>query len=284
MSRNIGLCEKTIDNLVNIIENTLDRIEMTQDIWKKTLENRNIQTSLPYGQERLMAVMQRFTQISPLQPDSAMENQKTSIKKSESDDSFAETISDQERLPTNSEIQHKIKTEHEDSLETSLKRARDEEEWLPRKIQRTETNANVVSEIPKKKKKEPKGSRASLSNMEVIDGYVTIGSLGTKVAVSDYDRIDWSNCNKATRGLMNILFSRPVMATSSLSGKCSPAFRDKQKKPQLNPVIINDITECILRELKVEKSAVRIAITTKCADECKLFKKEEKKSNKRVTL
>ncbi|XP_049821693.1 protein insensitive-like [Aethina tumida] len=186
------------------------------------------------------------------------------------------------------EEQLKIKSECGSDIETPSSSEKDEE-WLPRKVKQSETNANVsVTETPKKKEKKEEEivSRVALNNMEVVDGYVTIGSLGTKVLADSYDRVDWSCCAKATRGLMDLLFSRPVMATSSLSGKRSPAFKDKQIKPQLNPVIINDITECVMRELKelnVLKSAVRHVMTTKCADECKLLKKQssEKRSVKR---
>ncbi|RZC42193.1 uncharacterized protein BDFB_009513, partial [Asbolus verrucosus] len=104
---------------------------------------------------------------------------------------------------------------------------------------------------------------------------VQIGSGGTKVARHVYNSINWTNHSAATRKLLTALFSRNVLASHSLTGKPSPAFisSNKQTKMRLNPTIISDIIEVITRKCAVSESLVRNAITTKCADENKMYKK-----------
>nr|CAI5837396.1 unnamed protein product [Callosobruchus analis] len=100
---------------------------------------------------------------------------------------------------------------------------------------------------------------------------VQIGSSGTKVEKHIFDSINWNSYTAATRKLLISLFPRKILATHSLTGKPSPA---------LDPSIINDIIEVVSKKCKVPESLVRSAITTKCADENKLYRKRlQKRSN-----
>nr|CAH7734480.1 unnamed protein product [Callosobruchus chinensis] len=110
---------------------------------------------------------------------------------------------------------------------------------------------------------------------------VQIGPSGTKIEKNIFDSINWNSYTAATRKLLISLFPRKILATHSLTGKPSPAFiGTKQKKTRLDPPIINDIIEVVSKKCKVPETLVRSAITTKCADENKLYRKRlQKKSN-----
>ncbi|XP_049823214.1 protein insensitive-like [Aethina tumida] len=103
--------------------------------------------------------------------------------------------------------------------------------------------------------------------------YVVIGSGGNKVPRDAYEKINWKNYRIATRKLMNLLFTKKTMATSSLTGKKSPAFLHKKCKPQLNPIIVGDIVECIEKNCEVDRQRIRNVFTTKCADENKILRR-----------
>lgn len=68
------------------------------------------------------------------------------------------------------------------------------------------------------------------SNEENDPETVSIGPGKTKVSVSAYQSINWTNYSAATRKLLLLLFPRNVLATHSLTGKPSPAFCDKEAK------------------------------------------------------
>lgn len=102
---------------------------------------------------------------------------------------------------------------------------------------------------------------------------VVIGSGGNKVPRDAYERINWKNYRKATRTLMNLLFTKKTMATSSLTGKKSPAYLHKKCKPPLNPIIVGDIVECIEKNCGVDRQRIRNVFTIKCADENKILRR-----------
>ncbi|CAH1154720.1 unnamed protein product [Phaedon cochleariae] len=116
-------------------------------------------------------------------------------------------------------------------------------------------------------------------NVDCFNKMIQIGSSGTKIAKSTYDSINWNSYTAATRKLLITLFPRKVLATHSLTGKPSPAFltSDKQKKMRLDATIISDIVELISKNCKVSESLVRNVITTKCADENKMYRKRMQK-------
>ncbi|GLV35053.1 insensitive [Carabus blaptoides fortunei] len=90
--------------------------------------------------------------------------------------------------------------------------------------------------------------------------------------------------NSATRKLLMTVFSRQILATHSLTGKPSPAFIacDMPAKMKLDPVKVSDIVEIVSARCGVSESMVRGAITTKCADENKMFKKRLEKSRDKI--
>ncbi|KAL3278525.1 hypothetical protein HHI36_024215 [Cryptolaemus montrouzieri] len=76
------------------------------------------------------------------------------------------------------------------------------------------------------------------------------------------------------------LFPRDILATHSLTGKPSPAFigSNKEIKEKLDETVISDIIDIVSTKCGVTESMVRSAITTKCADENKMFKKRKKQA------
>ncbi|CAH0551591.1 unnamed protein product [Brassicogethes aeneus] len=125
------------------------------------------------------------------------------------------------------------------------------------------TPVAVPEEQPSKKRR--------LQTMEVIK----IGSNGTQMDGQEYKTIKWGNYTKATRQLLEAFFTRDVLANSSLSGRPSPAFLNSGKatKKPLDKNIIEDIVACVTKNCNVLPRMVRHCITTKCADEGKLFRR-----------
>ncbi|XP_049821691.1 protein insensitive-like [Aethina tumida] len=290
MSKNVVLYEKNIDNLLNLLENSMDRIITSQDVWKKKvlIVAKDADVSVPYGQDRLLAMLQRYIQVltadsndynynlkllsniavnttvTRIQPDHQVQGQGYQISPKTKRNVRILRKPNHTQI-TSTEIQCRNYTELDSDSGISkrtISTSEEEEYWLPSK-----KLCMVTSKIMQ--------NRTALNNINMIDGYVTIGSSGTKVSLLDYYGIKWDCTTKATRGLMDVLFTKSVMATSSLTGKLSPAFRDRKRKKQLDPVIVNDIIECILRKFEnvANKKLVRQIITSKCADECKLWKK-----------
>ncbi|KAG4070063.1 hypothetical protein HA402_013723 [Bradysia odoriphaga] len=119
-------------------------------------------------------------------------------------------------------------------------------------------------------------------DLDEVSEEVTIGSNGTKVHKSVLDSVKWTSHSSATRKLLSSLFTREILATHSLTGKPSPAFMDSTKptKNQLNALIIADIVQFVSQRCGVTDTAVRSAITTKCADENKMFRQRMEKKRK----
>lgn len=49
---------------------------------------------------------------------------------------------------------------------------------------------------------------------------------------------------------------------------------------RLDPIIVQDIVQCVTKHFNVPASLIRSVITTKCADEYKMLKMREKKMEK----
>lgn len=119
-----------------------------------------------------------------------------------------------------------------------------------------------------------------------IGGYqsdvVQIGSNGTTIPIEVFNSIDWSHPAAATRKVLMSVFDRPTLAFHTLTGKPSPAFMDCDKplKNKLDPLKVADIIEVVTLHASVTPKDVRSAITTKCADENKMFRQREKKKSK----
>ncbi|KAJ8715152.1 hypothetical protein PYW08_005133 [Mythimna loreyi] len=101
---------------------------------------------------------------------------------------------------------------------------------------------------------------------------VPIGNGNAKVPARLLKDIDWSSHSVATRLLLDAIFPRRVLATHSLTGKPSPAFKNRPAKERLNPKLIEDIVNTVSTKSGVSRNYVRSAITIKCADEAKLHR------------
>lgn len=105
---------------------------------------------------------------------------------------------------------------------------------------------------------------------------VKIGPNGTEIsAKAFYDDISWTTAAVATRALLAIIFSPDILATHTLTGKPSPAFygRERPSKMQLDPLKTADIIHCVRVKCGGLEREVRSAITTKCADTAKKYKR-----------
>lgn len=112
---------------------------------------------------------------------------------------------------------------------------------------------------------------------------VSIGPNNTRIPAKLYENMNWSSASIATRKLLMAIFDRKVLATHSMTGKPSPAFKDHGKpiKQMLDPLIIADIIFAVTRKCNASDKEVRNAITTKCADENKMMKLQ---MNKRTPM
>lgn len=108
---------------------------------------------------------------------------------------------------------------------------------------------------------------------------VALGPNGTQISSKDYENIDWSSSSLATRNLLMVLFDRITLATHTLTGRPSPAFKDQGKplKRMLQPTAIKDIIFAVTTKCNATAKEVRSAITTKCADENKMMKMQRRK-------
>uniref|UniRef100_A0A2A4K211 BEN domain-containing protein n=1 Tax=Heliothis virescens TaxID=7102 RepID=A0A2A4K211_HELVI len=113
------------------------------------------------------------------------------------------------------------------------------------------------------------------------DEWVPIGSGKTLIHRDQFKRVNWKSYTIATRTLLLAVFPRRILATHSLTGKRSPAFQDKPAKMCLDPKIISDVIMEIMDRFNVRENLVRSIITTKCADECKMWKTRVSKNNKK---
>lgn len=112
---------------------------------------------------------------------------------------------------------------------------------------------------------------------------VSIGPNNTRIPAKVYESMNWNSASIATRKLLMAIFDRKTLATHSMTGKPSPAFKDHGKplKQMLDPMVIQDIIFAVTRKCNVSEKEVRNAITTKCADENKMMKLQ---MNKRTPM
>ncbi|CAG9564582.1 unnamed protein product [Danaus chrysippus] len=112
---------------------------------------------------------------------------------------------------------------------------------------------------------------------------VSIGDGNAVVPARLLKHMDWTSYTNVTRKLLTAVFSRKVLATHSLTGKPSPAFPDKPAKKKLDPMLVNDIVQTVVEKCCVPENVVRTSITTKCADESKMFRTREQNKKKKMT-
>uniref|UniRef100_A0A1B0FR20 BEN domain-containing protein n=1 Tax=Glossina morsitans morsitans TaxID=37546 RepID=A0A1B0FR20_GLOMM len=114
------------------------------------------------------------------------------------------------------------------------------------------------------------------------NGMVVIGPNGTKIAKEQLMSIKWNSSGPAiTRKILMALFDRSTLASANLSGKPSPAFIDvgKPLKCQLDPLKVADVTHFMTKCTRMTVREVRLSITTKCADENKMLRIQNKKKD-----
>ncbi|XP_054087221.1 protein insensitive-like [Zeugodacus cucurbitae] len=108
---------------------------------------------------------------------------------------------------------------------------------------------------------------------------VKIGPNGTTVSRLDFEKLRECSASLATRNLLALIFDRQTLATHSLSGKPSPAFRYEERmlKAQLDVKKVNDIIHFIRNAFNYSEKEIRSTITMKCADVARTFKGKENK-------
>ncbi|XP_075152176.1 early boundary activity 2 [Haematobia irritans] len=113
---------------------------------------------------------------------------------------------------------------------------------------------------------------------------IILGPNGTTIGVQPYESIIWSSSASATRQLLGFIFSSDVLATHTLTGKPSPAFhgRERPAKMQLDPLKLADIIHCVKSRFHCTEREIRAAITTKCSDTSKKYKRRCLKQNDSV--
>ncbi|CAH2231604.1 uncharacterized protein LOC120631172 [Pararge aegeria] len=111
--------------------------------------------------------------------------------------------------------------------------------------------------------------------VENVDDMVSLGSGNVTVPAKVMADIDWTSYTSATRNLLQAVFPRKVLATHSLTGKQSPAFKNKPPKKLLEPQLVDDIVFTVSKKCGVPKRIVRSCITTKCTDEAKLYRNRQ---------
>uniref|UniRef100_A0A0K8UA14 BEN domain-containing protein n=1 Tax=Bactrocera latifrons TaxID=174628 RepID=A0A0K8UA14_BACLA len=105
--------------------------------------------------------------------------------------------------------------------------------------------------------------------------YTVLGPNGTTVSSKQFKDISFKVPSTATRSLLCLVFSEKVLAKNTLSGKPSPAFKDRQRplKGQLDPDKVSDIIYCVRKNTNLSEKNVRTIITTKCADSTKKLRR-----------
>lgn len=118
-----------------------------------------------------------------------------------------------------------------------------------------------------------------LNSSDLHNVLVSIGPNNTKIPAKIFDSIKWESASIATRKLLITVFERTTLATHTMTGKPSPAFKDsgKPQKEMLDQNKIKDIIFAVSRKSGVSEKEVRNVITTKCADENKMYRTKLKK-------
>lgn len=90
---------------------------------------------------------------------------------------------------------------------------------------------------------------------------ISIGSNETKVNKDIWDSMDWECYSLATRTLLDAVFDKKTLATSTLCGR-----RRSGEARQLDPRKINDIIEIVKRKCNAHESQIKKIIIIKCCD------------------
>ncbi|XP_055386376.1 early boundary activity protein 1-like [Condylostylus longicornis] len=188
-------------------------------------------------------------------------------------------------------------TNKEEKLEKlrTMKKEKEEKRKLLQNSLITNTNDLIKSEIT---------SQLSLQNIhnlnnnqfgnptvkkesnQKIEKMIPIGPNGTLVPEKVLQLINWNQPTAATRKLLMTVFDRDTLAFHTLTGKPSPAFMGcgRPLKDQLNPQKVADIIHIVTKRSKAPERDIRSAITTKCADENKMYKQRQQRRDKLATI
>ncbi|KAI8124770.1 hypothetical protein FF38_06807 [Lucilia cuprina] len=187
---------------------------------------------------------------------------------------------------------------NEDDFETFYQKKMDEEPMLEPldSLKPIDLPNELQPQTPKRQEQQTKRIKISATSTpisrkptktEIVDkfeanedGMVVIGPNGTMISKTALQAINWSLSGAAlTRKILMEVFGRETLAFHTLTGKPSPAFMDcdKPMKNQLDPLKVADIIHLVMEHTQLTAKEVRNAITTKCADENKMFRQREKK-------
>ncbi|XP_045461725.1 uncharacterized protein LOC123671750 isoform X3 [Harmonia axyridis] len=153
-----------------------------------------------------------------------------------------------------------------------------------------------VPEAQKTKKSKNRNSpiKRKLDVLEDLDEYkvkynkhhVIFGKYATKMTAEQFFRF-FAQCQspckktKAFRFLMRTFFNDETLASRSLSGAASNAYRTLPPKPPLDIKIITDVYYLAKKFLKFDTHMFCRLVTGLCADSVKLLKKRKKKNVKK---
>lgn len=202
----------------------------------------------------------------------------------------------------NSELMHQVQSQISTEQEEDAKMYSNSAHYLDIKPtvavtpnQKTPKILNFHKPLPSSDHKYNKMSRNNSPSqdpsMEVDNSYlntsdlgnvhVSIGPNNTRVPAKVFDNIKWESPSIATRKLLTTVFDRATLATHTMTGKPSPAFKDSGKphKAMLDQSKIKDIIFAVSRKSGVSEKEVRNVITTKCADENKMFRTKIKRES-----
>lgn len=181
------------------------------------------------------------------------------------------------------------KTKHEEP-KLMLDPAPQDDASINKKKDDTEetTNEQLPLNQPKKRKLsylQPKADKKQDTkeypmSVDELPNMLIIGPNGTTIKQKDYKELQWKAAPGATRWLCDLIFGDDVLATHSLTGNQSPAFRGRERplKKPLDPLKTADITHLICSKFNVSQQLVRSTITTKCADAAKKLKRLSSKT------
>ncbi|XP_037293045.1 uncharacterized protein LOC115440216 [Manduca sexta] len=164
-----------------------------------------------------------------------------------------------------------------DALEETVEEYKELENNDSEEFDRSDDNVLITNKYDNQRVMQAKPTETKNGDKD----WVPIGSGKTLIHADQFKKVNWRSYTIATRTLLLAVFPRRILATHSLTGKRSPAFQDKPAKMCLDPKIISDVIMEIMDRFDVKENLVRSIITTKCADECKMWKARINKKKSR---
>lgn len=116
--------------------------------------------------------------------------------------------------------------------------------------------------LQQRNKKKPENFPPKSINESNNNNTISIGSNETKVNKDIWESIDWECYSLATRTLLDAVFDKKTLATSTLCGR----RRRYGEARRLDPRKINDIIEIIKRKCNAHESQIKKIIIIKCCD------------------